>query len=81
MFFDNTFKKKVDVEVKAKLKKSLTGVFSLLTKEVNSALEEIGQSPDDYNLQIYPWSLSRKDGKPVPESVLKIIQKRLSKKI
>jgi hypothetical protein len=60
------------------LRNSISSLFQIIRFEVFSIIEFLGYSKKDYVLQTYPFSLSRVDGGPVPETLLGCIKARLS---
>lgn len=59
------------------LKNALTQTFSALVKEVHDVMDELGEDKEQYLLRIYPWTIERLDGKPVPKKLLLAIQEKL----
>jgi hypothetical protein len=63
--------------VKSTLKNALTETFSAFSNEVHEVMADLGEDKEEYLLRIYPWSIERLDGKPVPEKLLLAIQEKL----
>jgi hypothetical protein len=61
-----------------KLKESVvSAVFDSLIKECQNAIKQTGGNPDDYSIRAYPFSIERKDKKPVCRKILQAIQSKL----
>ena len=63
---------------KSTLKNSLTNMFSGMKQEIYDVMDELGERKEDYHISIYPFGIERLDHKPVPESLLRAIQKAFS---
>lgn len=59
------------------LKGAISDMMKGLTQEIFDAMIETGENKDNYKLELYPFSLSRIDGKKVPNKLLKSIEKRM----
>jgi hypothetical protein len=62
------------------LKNSLTNCFRAIREEIYEAMDEVGESRDDYHIGIYPFTIERLDGEPIPSPLLNAIMNRLDQK-
>lgn len=73
-------KTKIRKRVQGALSSSLTSVFENFQNQIFQVMDEVGEPREKYHLKIYPFTLKRIDGKPVPPRLLKAIKARLEQK-
>ena len=57
--------------------KIVSSLFAGLIAEAREAISEAGEDPDKYDIEAYPFTVIRSDGKRVGRHVLRAIRKRL----
>jgi hypothetical protein len=57
--------------------KIVSSLFAGLITETREAIRDAGEDPDKYEVQAYPFTVIRSDGKRVGKHVLRAIKKRL----
>ncbi len=66
-----------ELEYKPTLRNSIASVFQAIQLEVFDIIDFLGYSRDDFVLNPYPLTISRVDGKPVPDVLIDCIKARL----
>jgi len=56
---------------------AISSVFVALKNEIHEAMDELGEPRDKYHISVYPFSIERLDGEPVPDTLLLAIQEKL----
>ena len=64
-------------KVQPVLKTALTDIFKGLIQEIYEVMDSLKEPRDQYHISIYPFSISRVDGNPVSQDLLRGIQARL----
>jgi hypothetical protein len=57
--------------------KLISSVFAGIISETHEAIRDAGEDPDNYQVQAYPFTIIRMDGKHVGRHVLRAIEERL----
>jgi hypothetical protein len=63
--------------IKTNLTNSLTELFKCISNEIKDVLDDLEEPTSEYLISLYPFSIERIDGNPVPEKVLKGIQEKM----
>jgi hypothetical protein len=64
-------------ELRLDIGRIVSSVFAGLIIEAREAIRDAGEDPDKYDIQAYPFTVIRSDGKRVGMHVLRAIKERL----
>ncbi len=67
-----------EVEYNCTLKNSFTTLFDVVTAEIHDVIDYVKENRDEYHISVYPFSIERTDGKPVPSNLLKALSVKFS---
>ena len=61
-----------------KLKSALGSTFRSMAELVVNTMDELGESRNLYNISLWPFTIERLDGSPVPQDLLNSLKTKLS---